>query len=105
MAVANAVPLLKQRADFTTAGRAGEGVSELIAVMIADDLASLEPKLARHRIPLGDCDGQSPATLGAYGETVLMTGGPEAGRGAGDDDAAGGAGGQEVSVLRDRSQG
>ena len=81
VAVANAVPLLKQRADFTTAGRAGEGVSELIALMIADDLASLEPKLARHRIPLGDCNGQPPATLGAYGETVLMTGGPEIGRG------------------------
>ncbi len=54
MAVANAVPLLKQRADIVTAGRAGEGVSELIAAMIADDLASFEPKLTRHRIPLGD---------------------------------------------------
>jgi hydroxymethylpyrimidine pyrophosphatase-like HAD family hydrolase len=82
VAVANAVPLLKERADFTTAGRAGEGVSELIALMIADDLKGLEPRLARHRIPLGDCEGQPRATLGAYGETVLMTGGPEAGRGA-----------------------
>ena len=80
VAVANAVPLLKQRADIVTTGRAGEGVSELIAAMIADDLASFEPKLARHRIPLGDCDTESPATLGAYGETVLLTGVPEAGK-------------------------
>jgi hydroxymethylpyrimidine pyrophosphatase-like HAD family hydrolase len=80
VAVANAVPLLKQRADIVTAGRAGEGVSELIAAMIADDLASFEPKLARHRIPLGDCDGARRATLGAYGETVLLTGVPEAGK-------------------------
>ena len=80
VAVANAVPLLKQRADIVTNGRAGEGVSELIAAMIADDLASFEPKLVRHRIPLGDCDTESPATLGAYGETVLLTGVPEAGK-------------------------
>jgi HAD superfamily hydrolase (TIGR01484 family) len=80
VAVANAVPLLKQRADIVTSGRAGEGVSELIAAMIADDLASFEPKLARHRIALGDCDTESPATLGAYGETVLLTGVPEAGK-------------------------
>jgi HAD superfamily hydrolase (TIGR01484 family) len=80
VAVANAVPLLKQRADIVTTGRAGEGVSELIAAMIADDLASFEPKLARHRIALGDCETESPATLGAYGETVLLTGVPEAGK-------------------------
>jgi HAD superfamily hydrolase (TIGR01484 family) len=80
VAVANAVPLLKQRADIVTTGRAGEGVSELIAAMIADDLASFEPKLARHRIPLGDCDAENPATLGAYGETVLLTGVAEAGK-------------------------
>jgi HAD superfamily hydrolase (TIGR01484 family) len=80
VAVANAVPLLKQRADIVTNGRAGEGVSELIAAMIADDLASFEPKLARHRIALGDCDTETPATLGAYGETVLLTGVPEAGK-------------------------
>jgi hypothetical protein len=55
-------------------------VSELIAAMIADDLASFEPKLARHRIALGDCETESPATLGAYGETVLLTGVPEAGK-------------------------
>ena len=80
VAVANAVPQLKQRADIVTTGRAGEGVSELIAAMIADDLASFEPKLARHRIPLGDCETENPATLGAYGETVLLTGVPEAGK-------------------------
>lgn len=80
VAVANAVPLLKQRADIVTAGRAGEGVSELIAAMIADDLTSYEPKLARHRITLGDCDTENPATLGAYGETVLLTGVAEAGK-------------------------
>jgi HAD superfamily hydrolase (TIGR01484 family) len=80
VAVANAVPLLKQRADIVTNGRAGEGVSELIASMIADDLASFEPKLTRHRIALGDCETEHPATLGAYGETVLLTGVPEAGK-------------------------
>jgi hypothetical protein len=39
VAVANAVPSLKQRADIVTAGCHGEGVIELIDRLISDDLA------------------------------------------------------------------
>lgn len=38
VAVANAVPMLQQQADYTTAGRAGEGVAELIDMLVRDDL-------------------------------------------------------------------
>lgn len=48
VAVANALPMLKERVDFVTQGERGAGVIELIDKMIASDLAELEPKLTRH---------------------------------------------------------
>jgi HAD superfamily hydrolase (TIGR01484 family) len=42
VAVANALPMLKERADFVTTGARGDGVAELIDMILADDLASLE---------------------------------------------------------------
>jgi hydroxymethylpyrimidine pyrophosphatase-like HAD family hydrolase len=54
VAVANALPALKQLADFTTRGDHGAGVVELIDEIIADDLASREPLLGPHHGPLND---------------------------------------------------
>ena len=42
VAVANALPALKESADFVTRGDHGAGVTELIDRLIADDLASLD---------------------------------------------------------------
>ena len=47
VAVANALPALKERADIVTEGDHGAGVSELIERMLADDLASLGPRRPR----------------------------------------------------------
>jgi hydroxymethylpyrimidine pyrophosphatase-like HAD family hydrolase len=44
VAVANALPMLKQTADFTTAGDHGAGVAELIDRLVADDLDGLAPR-------------------------------------------------------------
>ena len=44
VAVANAVPSLKERADWVTRLDHGEGVMELIDRLLASDLADLEPK-------------------------------------------------------------
>ena len=41
VAVANALPMLKERADFVTKGSRGDGVIELIDMILADDLASI----------------------------------------------------------------
>jgi len=41
VAVANALPALKERADYITAGQAGDGVRELIDMMLKDDLKGL----------------------------------------------------------------
>jgi HAD superfamily hydrolase (TIGR01484 family) len=44
VAVANAVPMLAERADLVTAGARGEGVIELINQLIDSDLADLPPR-------------------------------------------------------------
>ena len=44
VAVANALPMLKEHADIVTAGARGIGVTELIDHIIATDLADLPPK-------------------------------------------------------------
>jgi hydroxymethylpyrimidine pyrophosphatase-like HAD family hydrolase len=44
VAVANAVPLLKQQADLVTQAADGEGVAELATRLLATDLADLGPR-------------------------------------------------------------
>jgi HAD superfamily hydrolase (TIGR01484 family) len=50
VAVANALPALKERADFVTNGSHGAGVEELIEKLLTEDLASLAPRLKRHQM-------------------------------------------------------
>jgi hypothetical protein len=48
VAVANAIPALKEKADFVTDGAYGAGVVELIDKLIENDLSEVEAKLSRH---------------------------------------------------------
>lgn len=52
-AVANALPLVKERADIVTSGAHGEGVAELIDEMLADEFGSRRPQLLRRQILIG----------------------------------------------------
>lgn len=52
-AVANALPTLKESADFVTPSDHGTGVIELIEELLVDDLALGEGLLRRHHILLG----------------------------------------------------
>ena len=82
VAVANALPTLKEAADFVTTGARGAGVAELIAALLEDDLASHEPALARHHILLGwDAAGQE-IRVGPYGENMLLVGTKGSGKSA-----------------------
>ncbi|HWR17196.1 MAG TPA: HAD-IIB family hydrolase [Terriglobales bacterium] len=54
VAVANAVPLLKQRADWVTEGARGTGVEQLIQKIVEDDLCSFDESLTRNRIRIGE---------------------------------------------------
>jgi len=74
VAVANAVPSIRQLAAFVTQREAGQGVAELIDELIADDLARIEGKLAQHFITVGlRADGTAVA-VPPYGVNILIAG-------------------------------
>lgn len=74
VAVANALPSVKEKADIVTRGDHGAGVTELIEEMLADDLASREDALVRHHIPLGQNQRGEPVSLSPYGMNALIVG-------------------------------
>jgi hypothetical protein len=76
VAVANALPALRDKADFVTPGDHGEGVVQLIEELLADDLAHREPLLVRHHILLGrrpDGD-EAEVRVPPYGTNLLVAG-------------------------------
>ena len=105
-AVANALPAVKERADFVTRGDHGAGVVELIDELIADDLrrprapAGAPPPPARH-----------PATTAArcacrpYGANVLIAGPSGSGKSTLATGAPGAADRARLPVLRHRPRG
>jgi hydroxymethylpyrimidine pyrophosphatase-like HAD family hydrolase len=82
VAVANALPTLKEAADFVTTGERGAGVTELIQALLKDDLASHEPELTRHHIPLGLDSKEQAVRIRPYGENILLTGTAGSGKSA-----------------------
>jgi HAD superfamily hydrolase (TIGR01484 family) len=74
VAVANALPTLKERADLVTAGSHGAGVTELINGLLTDELAAVAPKLARHAIPLGIRDDGGTEAIDPYRAGVMVCG-------------------------------
>jgi hypothetical protein len=73
VAVANALPALKDKADLVMTRQHGEGVAELIDHVVATDLADLGPALARHHIELGATD-QGPITIDPYASNIMVCG-------------------------------
>ena len=74
VAVANALPALKERADLVTQGSHGAGVEELIEKLLADDLASLAPRLKRHHVLLGHTENGDEYRLEPYGLRLAIAG-------------------------------
>jgi hydroxymethylpyrimidine pyrophosphatase-like HAD family hydrolase len=80
VAVANALPLVRERADWVTPSRNGDGVAQLIERLIADDLAALSHRLTRHAIVLGvRADGEE-IRLDPYGLSLLIAGASGSGK-------------------------
>jgi len=73
-AVANALPTLKERADFVTKSDHGPGVVELIDMILEDDLQQMEPRLTRHHVLLGWAEDQREVGIRPYGESILIAG-------------------------------
>jgi hydroxymethylpyrimidine pyrophosphatase-like HAD family hydrolase len=74
VAVSNALPMLKERADVVTVGARGDGVRELIDELLDDDLQRYEGRLTRHSILLGERQDGSEVHLRPYGGGVLIAG-------------------------------
>lgn len=73
VAVGNALPALKDKADVVMAGVHGAGVAELVDRLIANDFASAAPALARHRIALGAA-GDDPIFIDPYATNLMVCG-------------------------------
>lgn len=80
IAVANALPMLKEGADLVTRGEEGAGVRELIDRLVATDLRDLEPRLGRHAILLGTRVDRTEVQLPPYGTSVLLAGSSGSGK-------------------------
>lgn len=78
VAVGNALPALKERADYVTAGKRGEGVEEVIKVMLKDDLLSLSP--SRHFMSAGELEDGTKDMIDPYNTGILICGSSGAGK-------------------------
>jgi hydroxymethylpyrimidine pyrophosphatase-like HAD family hydrolase len=73
VAVGNALPSIKERADIVTPGERGHGVIELVNQLLADDLRHFDSQLKRHHIVIGSTDGNDVKHL-PYGVNALLAG-------------------------------
>lgn len=80
VAVANALPALKERSDWVTAGDHGAGVVELVERWLDDDLASLARGLRRHHVLLGMRAADEPLFLPPAGVSMLLAGASGSGK-------------------------
>jgi hydroxymethylpyrimidine pyrophosphatase-like HAD family hydrolase len=73
VAVANALPSIKESADVVTSGSRGQGVAEIAERLLADDLAGMP---ASPRRPVGLADGQVGEDKGVFsdGPTAATSG-------------------------------
>ena len=74
VAVANAVPMLKAKADIVTRGDHGAGVEELVARLIESDLSEVVGQDEEQQLTLGTRSGGTPVTLPVYGTNVMISG-------------------------------
>ncbi|HEU5324083.1 MAG TPA: HAD hydrolase family protein, partial [Methylomirabilota bacterium] len=74
VAVADAVPALRERADYVTRAPAGAGVVEFVEEHLLRDLVDIVPRLERHHLALGRRADGSPVGLPAHGTRLLVVG-------------------------------
>ena len=76
VAVANALPMVKRRADIVTHATHGAGVAEVIEQLLQDDLARYDSQLQRHSIVLGNRvdNGREPIRIVPHRTSILVAG-------------------------------
>jgi hydroxymethylpyrimidine pyrophosphatase-like HAD family hydrolase len=80
VAVANALPMLKESADFVTEEPCGAGVAALARRMVADDLAELAQRLSRQAVELALDEAGAPIEISPRGCSLLIAGMSGAGK-------------------------
>lgn len=74
VAVANGLPIVKEKADFVTQGKDGEGVAELAGEMVASDLVKREELLTRHHLLLAIKEDGAELRIPALRANLLLAG-------------------------------
>jgi hydroxymethylpyrimidine pyrophosphatase-like HAD family hydrolase/energy-coupling factor transporter ATP-binding protein EcfA2 len=74
VAVADAVPALRERADYVTRGAAAHGTVEFIDEHLLNDLVDIVPRLVRHHLVLGETADGAPVAVPAHGTRMLIIG-------------------------------
>jgi hypothetical protein len=80
VAVQNAIPMLKERADWVTERDHGEGVLELVEEWLASDLSRRLPARNRARLVLGHTRGGEAFSIPAQGSKLLLCGSSGSGK-------------------------
>jgi hypothetical protein len=80
VAVANALPMLVERADWTTASDHGQGVQQLVQELVADDMRRVVAPVLRHALTLGTDDAGKPLLVQPYTAPILIAGTSGAGK-------------------------
>lgn len=80
VAVANALPALKDRADWVTEGDHGAGVEELINTLLESDLEELGSRLSRYDIQLGNLSDDRELSIQPYRTNLLIAGTSQGGK-------------------------
>jgi phosphoglycolate phosphatase (TIGR01487 family) len=80
VAVANALPMLKESADFVTEEPRGAGVAALARRIVADDLAELAQGLSRQAVELALDEAGAPIDISPRAGSLLIAGMSGAGK-------------------------
>ncbi len=80
VAVANAVPTLKEIADWVTAGEAGHGVAEVIDEIVTHDLSMSPFGASRHNVLVGMRENGPEVSIPAMGINILLAGSSGSGK-------------------------
>ncbi len=74
IAVEDAVPMLKDTADFVASHGNGQGVAELIDRLLSHDMRDVDARLTRHHILLGEREDGSEVLVSPYRVNILLAG-------------------------------
>ena len=80
VAVRNALPMVKERADLVTVADHGRGVEKLIERLLENDLEDVHIASKRHHLPLGHRDTGEEIRIAPYGSNVLIAGPSSSGK-------------------------